>query len=761
MAYADTGAISLGFNPYDTDLDPDQPVVYMTKEGSETIYSVNYETGEIKTLTLPYPAERLEMYNHNLYVTQQMMSHNAFNFGPYKGGIAEVDTQSFTLKNIMNVDADPYDIAIDQNGFIYITPGSGQWQDMKVYSLTDKTEVKNNYYANMRYLSNIYYNQEMSKVYTINSDSSPSDVQAFEINNGIIQATYGSHNNGNYDLDTSAEITPDGLSMYNNSGVVYDLVPSNSGDMEYKFKLDQKYNDYAFDLDDQLTFAANRAGGIDVYKYNTTDYLYTLKGDALAEKLFFHNGLISIYSDNNGKYFLEYIKNYGCEPLANIQGYYIGHDHNGNLIREKFVDGVNDIPTDSYFLFNFNQNITISDSSKITLKGPDGYYKLTCTPHNNVLKIETESLLENADYTLTIEGEAISGNLGEKMTNGITVQFNTNIPPITSVSVTTNSSQAPYEYVFTANAIGGIAPQYKFLVNENGVWKVLQDYNSIQQLIWKPTKNGTYTFRVMTRSKGSNVEYEQYTDFTQEVSDTIPPSAIFLLNTADQTNKDVTIEVIASDNVGIDSITLPNHQVEGRDTAYYTVSNNGIYYFQIQDIFGNVTTEPLMITNIDKVKPKISLLLSKNTPTKDNLFIAADASDNVAVKKIALPDGTFVNGNSAVYKITKNGTYSFMVEDTAGNITSKSITVSNIDKTPPRVPTVKSITSSTIMVKGTAEKGTTVYIYNGKKYLGKGIVDTKGNFQIKIAKQKKNSKLQIYSIDKAKNQSHKVTITVK
>ncbi|SFB02588.1 MULTISPECIES: YncE family protein [unclassified Bacillus (in: firmicutes)] len=117
------GPISLGFTPHDSVLDQNKPVVYMTKLGSKTLYAVNFSTGEMKTLTLPDPAERLDLQKGKLYVTQHKMSHDTYNVGPYSGGIAEVDTETFTLSDTMDIAADPFDIAVDQNGYIYISPG--------------------------------------------------------------------------------------------------------------------------------------------------------------------------------------------------------------------------------------------------------------------------------------------------------------------------------------------------------------------------------------------------------------------------------------------------------------------------------------------------------------------------------------------------------------------------------------------------------------------------------------------------------------
>lgn len=88
------------------------------------------------------------------------------------------------------------------------------------------------------------------------------------------------------------------------------------------------------------------------------------------------------------------------------------------------------------------------------------------------------------------------------------------------------------------------------------------------------------------------------------------------------------------------------------------------------------------------------------------------------------------------------------IVDTAGN-KSASKTVKVIDKTAPPVPTVNKITSKTVTVTGRSENGASIYIYNGSKKIGQGIVDSRGNYKVKIKAQKKDSALKIYAQDKS------------
>ena len=82
------------------------------------------------------------------------------------------------------------------------------------------------------------------------------------------------------------------------------------------------------------------------------------------------------------------------------------------------------------------------------------------------------------------------------------------------------------------------------------------------------------------------------------------------------------------------------------------------------------------------------------------------------------------------------------------------------DFTAPAIPSVNKVTYKSTIVTGKAEIGSTVYVYNGKKFVSKAVADTKGNYKIKIKTQKKRTTLTIFTLDKAGNKSSSVTIKV-
>jgi hypothetical protein len=185
--------------------------------------------------------------------------------------------------------------------------------------------------------------------------------------------------------------------------------------------------------------------------------------------------------------------------------------------------------------------------------------------------------------------------------------------------------------------------------------------------------------------------------------DKTAPTANAVASSTAWTNADVTLSVnSASDALsGFDRITLPNNSTTTNTSASQVVSANASYTFAIRDVAGNITNKTITVGNIDKVAPTANNVTASTTAwTNSNVTLtltgAADALSGFS--KIVLPDGTSTTNTSASYSASTNGTYTFKVYDNAGNVTNKSITVTNIDKVAP-----------TVTMPGTIQNETTDY----------------------------------------------------
>lgn len=141
-----------------------------------------------------------------------------------------------------------------------------------------------------------------------------------------------------------------------------------------------------------------------------------------------------------------------------------------------------------------------------------------------------------------------------------------------------------------------------------------------------------------------------------------------------------------------------------------------------------------IVSNIDKIPPTLTLTLS--TATNSKAIITATASDNVAVASITKPDTTVFQGNSTTYTVNANGTYTFKATDTAGNVTTQSITISNMDTTAPLAPVITAPKDGTVTnnnkptINGTAEANSTVKVYDGTTLIGTVTADGSGRWTL-------------------------------
>src|SRR5690625_652768 len=122
--------------------------------------------------------------------------------------------------------------------------------------------------------------------------------------------------------------------------------------------------------------------------------------------------------------------------------------------------------------------------------------------------------------------------------------------------------------------------------------------------------------------------------------------------------------------------------IKGNNPLELTVYSNGDYAFVAVDKVGNVTEKTLTINNIDTDAPTLDITPNTTDKTHEDVVLTVKGTDKGSgVKRIKLPNNKWINAKSTTYNTKENGTYTFIVEDNAGNQTEKSYKVNNIDKT--------------------------------------------------------------------------------
>ncbi len=186
--------------------------------------------------------------------------------------------------------------------------------------------------------------------------------------------------------------------------------------------------------------------------------------------------------------------------------------------------------------------------------------------------------------------------------------------------------------------------------------------------------------------------------------------------------KNVKVEVKVTDASGIKALKWDSGS---RTTSYFkksgktvklnsqnnytiTISSKGTYTFYALDNAGNAVVEKITISNIDTTKPALKITKSTQSITKENVTLSFTIGDKgLGVKSLRYLTGTktaadFTEAAKSIplnsTKVTKdiydfmysgkltvkdNNTFTFLLEDAAGNTVLKTVTVDNIDKISP------------------------------------------------------------------------------
>lgn len=117
-----------------------------------------------------------------------------------------------------------------------------------------------------------------------------------------------------------------------------------------------------------------------------------------------------------------------------------------------------------------------------------------------------------------------------------------------------------------------------------------------------------------------------------------------------------------------------NHNI--KYSLISTISLVGILFNATNDSYANSTI-------LNELKTDY-MLRYDNTPTNKPVSINFESDDNKP-KRIKLPNGNYIISQSISYVVNKNGDYTFEYEGYDGGLNSKTISIDNIDNTPPKI----------------------------------------------------------------------------
>ncbi|MGB6406558.1 MAG: immunoglobulin-like domain-containing protein, partial [Planococcus donghaensis] len=206
--------------------------------------------------------------------------------------------------------------------------------------------------------------------------------------------------------------------------------------------------------------------------------------------------------------------------------------------------------------------------------------------------------------------------------------------------------------------------------------------------------------------------------------------------------------------------------LDGRMTKSIMVTGNvetgrlGAYplSYNVTDRAGNSTSKSIVIHIVDKESPILHGIESQTIQAGEAFYPlkGVTATDNV--------DGDLtskINVNGSVNHL-KPGIYTltYSLEDSSGNPIAITREITVIDSIAPALSLTSKVTHYSTRVIGTAEAAAQVIVKKGTTTIGTATADAKGEYQVKIERQKVGAKLSIIATDVAKNSSPAITVTV-
>lgn len=159
-------------------------------------------------------------------------------------------------------------------------------------------------------------------------------------------------------------------------------------------------------------------------------------------------------------------------------------------------------------------------------------------------------------------------------------------------------------------------------------------------------ENGSHIFEIQDKA-GNVATIEAKVDWI----DLVPPTVDVEFDVDTLTNRDVVAKLVN-----------PNEEIKvlnNNGSTSYTFTENGEFVFEISDIAGNITRKEVVVGWIDKTSPTSSVEYSTKEKTKDP----------VVAKLVGYNEDIIVlnNNGSKEYTFTKNGKFTFEIQDMVGN----------------------------------------------------------------------------------------------
>lgn len=312
-------------------------------------------------------------------------------------------------------------------------------------------------------------------------------------------------------------------------------------------------------------------------------------------------------------------------------------------------------------------------------------------------------------------------------------------PTISLVSGDYNEAHTEYNYCMKAEDSSGIS---EFQLTGSNI---SNPYNG------KIMANGAYQF--YAKDTRGNKAYQ-----TLNIGgiDVTPPYWTKKNFTLASDKNSATIYASIADDYTTDWVEIDGSRVSGANHSK-TVTENKSYTIKAADKAGHVIQDTITVTGLDRDNPTITGKWATLNNEKTGATIRVTASDpTTSVAWIKINGVVGYTSDHSIW-VTSDGTYTIQVSDTLGHITTDSIIVRGIDKTPPTASISQSVTDWTktpydLILSGTDANG----LHSSQPYSWDG-----SNFSTNNRKQiSNNGTYNGWTKDIAGNISSKASIVV-
>ena len=265
-----SGVIPLGFQANDVVIDGTDSVLYAVSPKDGGVYRVDYSTGVVsEPIVLPATPERLDFSPHGRKLAVTVTQGHYDYGGPDLGQIGIIDVDFWSLDELTEVPVDPWDVAADRNGFLYISSGSNQWG--RIISLNQQSggivstveNVQDRLYAEM--------NPVLDSLYLTDTDSSPRKINRYGAQCGVLHSYVKFPYHTDHPAGWHFRFSPKGDRLYTSTGSIFAATDDTENDLLFIGQLPTGFADIAVDGLRKRVYVVNGEDS-NVYSYDTESY---------------------------------------------------------------------------------------------------------------------------------------------------------------------------------------------------------------------------------------------------------------------------------------------------------------------------------------------------------------------------------------------------------------------------------------------------------------------------------------------------------